>query len=276
MSLAAATGNARVMGLEADLGLTGTQFNNLGSLFFVSYSVVEIFWALVIKKLGANRALAFATISWSAITIGTGFCHNYHQMVACRLLLGLFEACLAAAYPIYIGNIYPRQMQSKRMACIFYGICASGAFGGLIAYAVQLMGDRLGLAAWRWLFIIEGVVSLFFGIACYISLPAKPATAWFLTAKERATMVAVRDQNPAYWGKEKFEWKYMRIALLDPLVWFVAFMGFFTAFPVLGFSLFAPTLILSMGYVTSDNPLLFKISCGQTCLYYLKSPRPGC
>lgn len=235
------------MGLEADLGLTGTQFNNIGSLFFVSYCIVEIPWAIFVKHFGANRALAFATISWSAITIGTGFCHNYQQIVACRLLLGFFEACLAAAYPIFIGNIYPRKMQSKRMACIFYGICVSGACGGLIAYAVQLMGERLGLAAWRWLFIIEGTVGVCIGILCWVSLPSKPHTAWFLTTEERATMVALRTRDVAYWGKEKFEWKYLRMALLDPIVWYTAFMGFFTAFPVLGFSLFAPTLILSMG-----------------------------
>lgn len=235
------------MGLETDLGLTGTQFNNIGSLFFVSYCIVEIPWALAVKNFGANRTLAIATISWSAITIGTGFCQNYHQIVACRLILGFFEACLAASYPIIIGNIYPRKMQSKRLACVFYGICVSGAFGGLIAYAIQVMGDRLGLAAWRWLFVIEGAVGVGFGLFCWVSLPSKPHTAWFLTSEEKATMVAIRARDVAYWGNEKFEWRYLRLALLDPMVWYTAFIGFFTAFPVLGFSLFAPTLILSMG-----------------------------
>lgn len=133
------------------------------------------------------------------------------------------------------------------MACVFYGICVSGAFGGLIAYAIQVMGERLGLAAWRWLFIIEGAVGVGFGLLCWISLPSKAHTAWFLTSEEKATMVALRAQDGAYWGNENFEWKYLRMALADPIVWYTAFIGFFTAFPVLGFSLFAPTLILSMG-----------------------------
>lgn len=38
---------------------------------------------------------------------------------------------------------------------MLYGASAlSGAFGGLIVYGIQLMGDRRGLEAWRWLFII--------------------------------------------------------------------------------------------------------------------------
>lgn len=235
------------MGLETDVGLTGTQFNNIGSFFFVSYAIFQIPWALVIKWIGANRALAIATVGWSVITIGTGLCRTYDQMIACRLLLGFFEAALGAAEPLLIGNIYPRSMQSKRMAAMFYGICVSGAFGGLIAYGVQVMGDRLGLSAWRWLFIIEGAISLFFGLVTWLSFPAKPQTAWFLTPEEKDTMVAIRNREMTYRGEEKFDWKYLRITVLDPTIWLVALTGFVSAFPVLGFSLFAPTLILSMG-----------------------------
>lgn len=235
------------MGLEADLGLTGTQFNNLGSFFYVTYCLFEIPWSLLIKAIGVNRVMALAIVSWSAITIGTGFCRTYREMAACRLLLGFFESSLAAADTVIVGNIYPRPMQSKRMASIFYGVCASGACGGLIAYAVQLMGARHGLAAWRWLFVLEGVVSLVLGAVCWVTLPAKPETAWFLTGEEKATMAAVREREIAYRGKEKFEWRFLRMALLDPVVWLACFTGFCGAFPMLGFSLFAPTLILSMG-----------------------------
>lgn len=143
-------GNARVMGLEADTGLTGTQFNNVATLFFVTYGIFEIAWGISIKTIGANRAVAIGIIGWSAVTIGTGFAQNYHQLIACRLLLGVFESASPPCFMMLISMMYPRQEQSKRNASIFYGICMSGAFGGLIAYGVQVMGPRHGLAAWRW------------------------------------------------------------------------------------------------------------------------------
>lgn len=235
------------MGLEADLGLTGSQFNNIASVFFVTYSLFGAAWALTIKAIGANRALAITMVAWSAITIGTGFCRNYHDLVACRILLGVFESALLAANAVIIGNIYPRTKQAKRMAAVPYGVCVSGAFGGLIAYAVQVMGARHGLASWRWLFVIEGAVSLLAGAVCWVSLPVTPETAWFLTREERATMVAIRERDAAYRGKEKFEKKYLRIAMLDPVLWLVSATGFVSALPLVGFGLFAPTLILGMG-----------------------------
>ncbi|CAN8105066.1 unnamed protein product [Discula destructiva] len=241
-------GNARVMGLEADTGLTGTQFNNIASLFFVTYSVFETPWALAIKAWGVNRTMATAIVGWSAITIGTGFAHNYHHFIACRLLLGVFESCIAPAGYFIISTIYPRAMQAKRTASINYGIAISGAFGGLIAYGVQLMGVRHGLASWRWLFIIEGIISLVFGCIYWVSLPAEPETAWFLTSEEKATMRAIRQREVAYRGQEKFEWKFVRMTLTDGLIWVAALSGVANTLPLLGFSLFAPTLILGLGY----------------------------
>lgn len=73
--------------------------------------------------------------------------------------------------------------------------------------------------------------------------------AWFLDAEERATMAAIRQRDVAYRGKEKFEWRSVRLTLTDPIVILCALTGFALAMPILAVSLFAPTLILALGYV---------------------------
>lgn len=49
----------------------------------------------------------------------------------------------------------------KRTALLYSGSIISGAFSGLIAAGVinNLNGAR-GLMAWRWLFIIEGAITV--------------------------------------------------------------------------------------------------------------------
>lgn len=115
---------------------------------------------MAVKRYGANSVMAISLVCWSLVTIGNGFIKNYRQAIAMRLLLGIFEAGLFPSLTFIISTIYSREKQAKRLAVIYGASALSGAFGGLIAYGIQLMGERRGLEAWRWLFIIEGCISV--------------------------------------------------------------------------------------------------------------------
>ncbi|PGH09208.1 hypothetical protein AJ79_05737 [Helicocarpus griseus UAMH5409] len=241
-------GNARVFGFEEGIGLQGTEFNNLTSLFFVTYVVFEIPWVMSIKKLGANRVLATAIVCWSVVTIGFGFVKNYHQALALRLLLGLFEAGLIPCLTFLISMIYTRQSQAKRVAALYAGSAISGAFGGLIAYGIQTMGDRHGLSAWRWLFIVEGIISLVIGGIAWLTMPKNAVNAWFLNEEEKGLMRARHQRDAIYKGVEEFSWSYVKMAFVDPFI-YVASLGLFcSSVPLFGFGLFLPTIIKGLGY----------------------------
>lgn len=66
------TGNARIFGFEEDLGLTGNDFANISSFFFVSYVIFEVPWVLAVKKWSASSVMAVAIVWWSAVTIVSG------------------------------------------------------------------------------------------------------------------------------------------------------------------------------------------------------------
>src|SRR4051812_14395980 len=91
-------GNARVFGFEKDLGLVGNQFGDLVTLFFLPYILAEVFWVTAVKRFEPNYVITVALFGWCAATIATGFVHNYGQVLACRLFLGLFEAGVAPSF----------------------------------------------------------------------------------------------------------------------------------------------------------------------------------
>ncbi|EOD50897.1 putative high-affinity nicotinic acid transporter protein [Neofusicoccum parvum UCRNP2] len=130
-------GNARVFGFEEGIGLHGTQFNNISMLFYVLYIVFEIPWVMAVKRWGANRILAIAFVCWSAITLGTGFIHNYRQAVAMRLLLGLFEGGLFPSLTFVISTIYDRKI------IIGYAIVVGTANHGVGYFAMFLCGGGI-------------------------------------------------------------------------------------------------------------------------------------
>jgi MFS family permease len=247
--LTASAGNAVVFGLVDSLGLVGIEFNNLSMLFYVLYIVFEIPWVMAVKRFGPNKVLAIALVSWSAVTIGTGFIHNYHQAIACRLLLGLTEAGTVPALTFIVSTIYNRHDQAKRIATLYIASAASGAFGGLIAYGIQSMGARHGLEAWRWLFIVEGIISIVLGGICWLSLPSSPERAWFLNQEEREMMAARKRRNLLYKGSDEFSWSWVRMAFKDPFVYGAAAAMFCSTIPLYGLATFLPTIIRGLGYV---------------------------
>lgn len=56
---------------------------------------------------------------------------------------------------------------------------------GLLATAIILMDGVGGLAGWRWIFILEGIVTVLFGVIAALVMPAGIQHAKFLTEEER-------------------------------------------------------------------------------------------
>ncbi|RDW75399.1 hypothetical protein BP6252_06541 [Coleophoma cylindrospora] len=241
-------GNAVTFGFEEGIGLVGTEFNNLATLFYPLYVVCEIPWVMAVKRYGANSILMVAMIGWSAVSLGTGFVKNYHQAIAMRVLLGMFEAALFPSLTFIVSTAYRREQQGQRIAILYGSTAVSGAFGGLLAYAIQLMGSRKGLAPWRWLFIIEGCISVVVGGALWFTLPRHAQKAWFLTSKEKSLLNARTQRDAASNEEQKFEWKYLRMAVSDPLLWTASIGLFCSSIPFFGFGTFLPTIIQGLGY----------------------------
>jgi MFS family permease len=240
-------GNARVFGFDQDLGLHGNQFGNINTLSSVCTIIFEVPWVLAVRRWGANKSIGTAFVLWSACTLGTAFIQNYGQAIAVRMLLNAAEAGLAQSFAFLFSTIYPRELAGKRIMTTNLAQCISGAFGGLFAYAVQTMGSRNGLAAWRWLFIIEFLITIFICGLGWIFLPTAPETAWFLTAEEKETMRLKKERDFMLRGKDAFDRKWIKIALTDPFVYLLGIAFFTSSVAINGFGVFLPTIISGLG-----------------------------
>ncbi|KAK5193196.1 hypothetical protein LTR92_006565 [Exophiala xenobiotica] len=241
-------GNAALMGFGESIGLTGNQFNDIAVVFSPTYIVCEIPWVVAVTYFGIHRVLAVVGVGWGVVTLGTGFIQNYSQAIATRVLLGVFEAALVPCLIYIISTVWPREAQAKRVGFIYIASSISGAFGGLIAYAVQVSGERHGLISWRWLFIIEGAVSVGLAMLCWVCLPKSAEEAWFLTAPEKAAMMAKKKRDTLYKGEDEFTWATFKLACLEPIVWLAGLILFCNASGTTGFAVFLPTILGGMGY----------------------------
>ncbi|KAM0231958.1 hypothetical protein ACHAPO_008257 [Fusarium lateritium] len=87
-------GNARLAGLETDLGLEGLDYNVALAVFFPFYIISEVPSNLAIKKFSPSVWIPCIMIIWGIVCTLMGLVTNYAGLLACRMALGLAEGGL--------------------------------------------------------------------------------------------------------------------------------------------------------------------------------------
>ncbi|KAJ3472716.1 hypothetical protein NLG97_g10768 [Lecanicillium saksenae] len=212
--------NARLFGLEKSLHMPSTGFNNCIWVFYLPFVVVEIpsnlFMSL--NKIKPNQYLASAMLILGVVSMCQGLTRSYGGLLACRFIMGIMEAALPPGAALLIGQYYRRQEYYIRFSYFFCFALLGSAFSGLLAYALEHMNGIQGYEAWRWVFIIEGLLTIAFGIVAWFIIPAFPQEATFLTESERALLFSRLRRDR---GHEKLDFKginWLRV-LLDWKMW---------------------------------------------------------
>lgn len=177
-------GNAKIAGLDKDLGMTGQQYNLTLTIFFISYSLFEPLTNVLLKRLRPSIFIPIIMILWGIVMTLMGLVHNYQGLLAARWFLGITEAGLFPGVAYYLSCWYKRSEFGIRMAIFFSAAAVSGSFGGLLAAAIGKMQGVGNKAGWAWIFILEGIVTVLFGLASFYMVHDFPDNAKFLTDSE--------------------------------------------------------------------------------------------
>jgi MFS family permease len=158
-------------------------------------------------------------VAWASITLGTAFVQSYGGLIVARLCLGITEAGLFPCINMYITMNFRPEEQGVRFSYIYLCAALSGAFGGLLAYGLVQMDGVAGWAGWRWLYAIEGAITMCLAPVAFFWLPNSLETAWFLTAEERELCHVRAEVNKHYRSQETFSWGEVRRAAIDWKTW---------------------------------------------------------
>ncbi|GKT50074.1 putative transporter [Colletotrichum spaethianum] len=252
-------GNAKIIGLEEDLGIDNSQYNQGLAVFYATYIASELPSNLVLKKVSPRIWLPFLTCAWGIVTMCLGFVRSYGSFVAVRAILGMCEGGLLPGMVLYLSGLYTRGELALRIGIFYTAASLSGAFGGLLARGLSAIGPKGGLEGWRWIFIIEGLITVVCGIIAAIGLPNNLATAKILTPEERE-WASLRLQtniegrfNSASEREERFRWSEVGRGVLNVQVWLSATAYFAILSGLYSFGLFLPTIINDMHIASNSN-----------------------
>lgn len=172
--------------MNEDLRFSATIYGLGGGLFFLGYALFEIPSNLMLVRFGARRWIARIMITWGLLSAAMMFVATPMQFYVLRFLLGVAEAGFYPGVIFYFSGWFPPCHRSRAVSRFFIvSPLASVAMGGMSGWLLALDGIG-GLHGWQWLFLVQGLPTVVFGLVVLRYLPDAPATSTWLTPDEKA------------------------------------------------------------------------------------------
>ncbi|KAB8237969.1 major facilitator superfamily domain-containing protein [Aspergillus alliaceus] len=280
--------SASVTSMLNDLDLGGTRYSVSIFIFTITSVVFQLPCTMAVRWVGPRIWFASITFCFGLLTLCTAFVQTWKQLIALRVLLGMAMSGIYPGLTYLISTWYTRREQQLRFAFLQSGEVTVLATGTIVNYGLNHLDGRAGLRGWRWMFLVQGLVTCVIGIVTYwwmIDFPEKAHRSFYFLSESEAQLAVQRiqaDRDDVV--PEPFSWRRIGVNFLDPKLYGFACMFFIlnlvsTALayflPIIlqsgmGFSSNAAIILSTPPYYWSVIPALFTSFVGDT--YRLRGP----
>jgi len=234
--------NVGFAGLEMsrDLGFSDRIFSIGAGIFFVGYFLLEIPGAIIVERWSARKWIARILVTWGIVTICMALVHTHGQFFVVRLLLGAAEAGFFPGIVVYLTHWFRYEDRAHAGALFMCAIPISNIIGSPLAGWI-LGAQWLGLEGWRWLFVVEGVPAVIFGIATIFLLTDWPSEAKWLADDEKQWITGELQREKEI--KSRVHSHSITEALRHRDVILLAAIYFLALIGIYGFNIWFPTIV---------------------------------
>lgn len=175
--------------LETDIGLSAAAYGLGAGIFFISYAFLEVPSNLIMYRIGPRMWITRIALSWGAVTALMMFVQGETSFYILRFVLGAAEAGLFPALAYMVTVWFAQHQRARIMGYIYLAPTIALIIGGPMGGALMEMDDIFGLHGWQWMFLIEGLVTVFIGGVLWFKLPSTPHDAKWLAPAEAASLI---------------------------------------------------------------------------------------
>ncbi|KAK4541320.1 hypothetical protein LTR36_008078 [Oleoguttula mirabilis] len=217
-----------------------------------------------IKKLGVKTTTKLDLVIMPALVILYILNYLDRQNVAASKLANIMKdldmtvqqyntavSILFAGYSAfyYLSMFYNRKQIAFRTAVLYSGSQLGNAFGTLFAIAILKLDGRYGLNGWRWLFLIEGIMTVGFAIIFACILPNSPRKIRGFTQQQQDWLRwnYESDQKQQDHSDEITAKQGLLMAVQDPKTWLMC-GTLYATYTAAAVNNFFPTVVAGLGF----------------------------
>lgn len=237
--------------MNADLGLSSTQYGFAAGVLFIGYVLAKYPSVLAYEALGMRRWLALITFAWGLGASAMAAVTSEWQIYALRLFIGFMEGGLSSGLMIYLSQWAPERWRATILAVPIMSINISQVIGAPLSGWLLDLDNPLGIAGWRFMFLMEGLPALALAAFALAYFPDAPREARWLTPDERAWVTAnVKGaEKPPADGNRSERWA----ALRSPVGWTCAAIWFCILASNYGVMFWLPTIVKGLSGLSATQ-----------------------
>ncbi|KAF7561150.1 hypothetical protein G7046_g2985 [Stylonectria norvegica] len=240
-------GNAKTAGMDKDLHFKSNQYNLALSIFYIPFVLTAPPLGILGKKYGPSRVLPCMMLVFGSMTVLAVTAQNWAGIMALRWFLGMAESAMLPLIMYYLTTFYRRGELARRLSIFYASSKIANAFSGLLAYGVFHI-KITSLYPWRYLFLIEGCLTVVFAVFVWFYLPLSPDKARFLSAEEKILAHHRIQVDSSAIVNQKFNLRDALKIFRQPTTYAFLAIEICIGVPLQSVALFLPQIIGRLGY----------------------------
>ena len=225
-------------GMEADLGITSQMAGVASGIFFIGYLFLQIPGGRIAVNGSGKRFIAWSLLAWAIVSVATGFVTHEYQLLVLRFILGVSEGGMLPVVLTMVSNWFPEKELGRANAFVMM----FAPLGGMLTAPVS--GAIIAALDWRWLFIIEGLLSLVVLAVWWFMISDRPEEARWLPQAEREYLVkTLAAERAAKLAEAPVSKAPVKDVFRNPGLMKLVILNFFYQTGDYGYTLWLPTIL---------------------------------
>ncbi|GJD04566.1 major facilitator superfamily transporter [Colletotrichum higginsianum] len=184
------------------LGMDTNDYNLGNTVFQISFLCAELPSQM---KLGPDRWIPFLMCSWSIVSGCQFWLSGRTSFLVCRALLGVLQGGFIPDIVLYLTYFFKSTELPFRLAMFWTVRRITDIIAPLLAVGVLRMNGIAGREGFRWLFLIEGIITLSISIWSWFAMAASPTQTkawwrpkgWFTEHEEKILVNRILRDDPS-------------------------------------------------------------------------------
>jgi MFS family permease len=227
-------------GMGAELGMNASMTGLAGGIFFIGYLFLQIPAGRLAVHGSGKKFIAGSLVAWAVLSVLTGFVRTDTQLLILRFLLGVSEGGMLPVVLTMVSNWFPDKERGRANAMVILFVPIAGII------TAPLSGFLIAALSWRYLFVIEGVLSLVFLFAWWKLASDRPTDAKWISDAEREYILRELRAEQERMSTAKVKRASLSQVLADGVMWRLIGLNFFYQMGIYGYTLWLPTILKNL------------------------------
>lgn len=189
-----------------NLKMSTDDYNTANTINLVCFLISELPSQLISKKIGGDIWIPVQICLWSIVSICQSAVTSKGGFYCTRALLGLLQGGFICDICLWMSYFFTSKELPLRLSLFYTANPLAAVWSSLLSFALlKIKTGGIMSQSWRWLFIIEGLITLTVGIVAFFRMPPSPAQTkswyckdgWYTEREEKIVVNRVLRDDPS-------------------------------------------------------------------------------